>query len=367
MADALTAQAGRQRGVAICAGMVAAVAAGFALKALAAILVPFVLAIFLLLLIDGISRAQRRFMPGWPDWTGTAIGLLTIGAAFVGAVWIIAAQAAAALSQFAAAGDRIESLLEGVTTRFGLAPVSISGLVDDRLLGRVAAAAFAALRGFASGAVLVAIYLAFLIASRKASAAKFQRLFRSPSGREDAARVTVTVRRGVGQYVWVQTVTGLLIAAASWGVMAALGQSNALLLALLIFLTSYVPVIGPALGVFVPPLFALAQFAGWREAVILLVALQAINFAVNNIMVPRMQADRLNLDPTVVLLSLGLWGFLWGLPGALLSTPLTVMVLAVSAEVPALHWLAVLLSTDGRLATDEHADPHPEKFPRSPL
>jgi len=40
-----------------------------------------------------------------------------------------------------------------------------------------------------------------------------------------------------------------------------------------------------------------------------------------------------------------------GLPGALLSTPLTVMVMAIAAEFEGTRWLALLLSKKGELAT----------------
>ncbi len=68
----------------------------------------------------------------------------------------------------------------------------------------------------------------------------------------------------------------------------------------------------------------LVQFDTFVPAIILLAALNAINFVVANIVLPRMQGESLNLDPVVVLFSLALWTVIWGLPGAFLSTPLTV-------------------------------------------
>jgi predicted PurR-regulated permease PerM len=61
-----------------------------------------------------------------------------------------------------------------------------------------------------------------------------------------------------------------------------------------------------------------------------------------------MQGQSLNIDPIVVLLSLAFWGVIFGLAGAFLSTPLTVIVMAVCAEFPATRGVAVLLSDDGK-------------------
>jgi predicted PurR-regulated permease PerM len=65
------------------------------------------------------------------------------------------------------------------------------------------------------------------------------------------------------------------------------------------------------------------------------------------------------------LLGLTFWGVLWGLPGAFLSTPLTVTVMALLAEHPEMRWAAVILSSDGKPFADEEAEAGPPvKSPR---
>jgi predicted PurR-regulated permease PerM len=88
------------------------------------------------------------------------------------------------------------------------------------------------------------------------------------------------------------------------------------------------------------------------RAVILLILLGSAIFLIDNIIMPKLQSDRLNLDPVVILLSLGFWGILLGAPGALLSTPLTVVVMAVSSEFDGARWFALLLSKEGELIVD---------------
>jgi predicted PurR-regulated permease PerM len=62
---------------------------------------------------------------------------------------------------------------------------------------------------------------------------------------------------------------------------------------------------------------------------------------------PKLQGDELNIDPLLVLVSIGFWGLILGPPGILLSTPLTVTVMAVAAEFDGARWLAILISKDG--------------------
>lgn len=48
----------------------------------------------------------------------------------------------------------------------------------------------------------------------------------------------------------------------------------------------------------------------------------AIQFTIGNLIEPRILGESLRLHPVVVLLSLLLWGFLWGIPGMLLAVPI---------------------------------------------
>ena len=347
----------RLNGARVSLGIIAAVAAAAAARALASILVPFVIAVFLAIMVDTIARVVRMRAPSLPRWVGAAIGILGLTAAIVGAVWVVGAYAADLAGQATQVSARVDVVLSALAAGAGIAPITLDRLVGERQLAAIGGALLGGLQGFASGALFVAVYLGFLLASRRSLTRKFARLFTAEGARPNARRVMARVRDATEQYVWVQTVTGVAIAAASWALMAAVGLSNAPLLAFLILLTSYIPVIGPFLGVIVPPVVSLAEFEGWTQPLVLLVGLQAINFAVNNVLVPRMQADRLNLDPVVVLLSLGFWGWLWGLPGAFLSTPLTALVMAVTAELPRGRWVAVLLSKDGE-PTRQRASRH---------
>jgi len=45
----------------------------------------------------------------------------------------------------------------------------------------------------------------------------------------------------------------------------------------------------------------------------------------------------------VVLLSVIFWGWIWGVVGALLAVPLTLTIILICAQVPALEPVAVLL------------------------
>jgi AI-2 transport protein TqsA len=122
---------------------------------------------------------------------------------------------------------------------------------------------------------------------------------------------------------------------------------NALFWALVIFLLSYVPVIGAIAGSILPTVFALVQFSTPVPAVVILATTQIIGFVVGNIIQPRMTGDTLNLSILMVFLSLAFWGKLWGGPGTFLAVPLTVMAMIILSQFESTRWIAVMMSNNG--------------------
>jgi len=64
---------------------------------------------------------------------------------------------------------------------------------------------------------------------------------------------------------------------------------------------------------------------------------------------PRLMGDHLNLSAFVVLLSLVVWGVLWGPVGMFLGIPITVIVAVLCARMDRTRPVAILLSKDGRI------------------
>jgi AI-2 transport protein TqsA len=315
-------------------------------------------------LIDGLARVlgERTRLP---RTVAMPLAIVLIVAMFGLAIWLVAHNGksfAADAPLFSARTDRV---LQQISGRTGLDIPPTFGNLMEKLnpahwVGVVATAA----REIIEQSIFVLIYLGFLLASQHGFGRKIGMMLDSNARQQEVARVMERVRRGIESYVFVQTVVGVVIAALSVLIMWPLGLQHVFFFAFVIFLTNYVPAIGAAVGVLLPPLFGLLEFDDLWRPIALLVGLEAVHFGVSHVLQPRLQGQKLNLDPIFVLVGLAFWSYLWGLTGAFLSTPLTVAVMAVLAETKSARWAAVLLSSDGRPFADEPAPPGP---PRPPL
>ena len=338
--------------------LIAVVAGGAALYWLRDILTPLAMAIFLMIMIDGMKRAIEQRTPVPSRFAGAA-ALIVVVIGFLLSIWIIVDGAAGfftdASGVSASIGPRLDQIIADV---YGLmripSPPTAQDLINGiDIRGYVTSAAVQA-QGVASGAFFVLVYLGFLLASQGGFRRKLVAMFPDGVQRDEALAVFQRVRGGVEGYIWVQSVTGAMICVVAWILMKAVGLQNAEFWTFVIFVVGFIPVLGGAVGGLAPPLFALVQFPTYWQAIVLLVGLQTVLFIVGNMVQPRMQGDNQNIDAVAVLLALALFGKMWGVVGMFLSTPLAVMAMAILAEFQGSRWMAVLLSGDGKPYADEH-------------
>jgi len=312
------------------------------------ILAPLALAIFLMVVVEGLARVLRRRVPVFPAPAALPVAMIVTTAVFGLTVFIVAGNARSFLTELIHDEPKLDALVANLAAHLGvLAPPTVEQMIAQADIPRYLARVVRSVEGVASGAVFVFVYLVFLSLSRHGFTQKANQLFHTEAGREHARKVFIRIRTGVERYVWIQTLVGLILASASWTLMQWVGLDDALFWAFLIFMAAYVPILGGAVAIFLPPLFALVQFDTHWQALALLLGGETIHFVVGNVVAPRLQGASLNVDPIVVLLSLAFWGAIWGVPGMFLSTPLTVVAIVILVQFPKTRWIAVLLSRDG--------------------
>lgn len=331
-----------------CLLILAVIASAVVAYVLADILTPPALALFLAIVIDSFARAITRRLPWVSPAAALPLAIVLSLLLFGGSLFVIAENGASLAAKLVTYTPRLNELLARGANAIHAHNIPtmtdvVAWLNPAKYLGDIAKA----VQTFASKGVLILIYLGFILASKRGVERKLISLSGTRTERKSATEVFVRIRDSVEQYLWVQTLTGLIIGGVSWLTMTVLGLDNAVFWAFLIFIASYVPIIGGAIGILAPPLFAVVQFEGVWQAALIAGVLASTHFVVGNVILPRMQGDSLNIDPVVVLLSLAFWGAIWGVAGMFLSTPLTVIAMVICAQFEGSRWVAILLSANG--------------------
>lgn len=96
--------------------------------------------------------------------------------------------------------------------------------------------------------------------------------------------------------------------------------------ATLALLLNFIPNVGSVIAVILPSMMALIQYESFGYAAIVAGVLIILQNIIGNLIEPKIFGDQLGLNPLVILLSLLLWGYLWGIVGMFLSVPLTAVI-----------------------------------------
>ncbi|MFZ1518896.1 MAG: AI-2E family transporter [Ignavibacteriaceae bacterium] len=109
-------------------------------------------------------------------------------------------------------------------------------------------------------------------------------------------------------------------------VLSIVGVDYPIVWGLFVFLFNFIPTIGSAIALVFPVLFALVQFDSVGTMILVLALMAGIQTLAFNVAEPMILGKRLNLNPLLILLSVLVWGYIWGIVGMLLSVPLTAII-----------------------------------------
>lgn len=336
--------------------IIAVTAIGYALHQGRDILTPFALAVFIWLVMEGFAHAIRERIPALPTPLAHAISIAIVLAGVVGFVSVMRG----AVGRFAENADvyeqRIDALIADAYQLLHLhdAP-SLSELIYSDATARFVEPVLSTARSLASNLVLMVIYIAFLYISSTTFASKLDAVFTRTDDRGQANSIGEAIRKAMEQYLSVQTALSLITTLLTFATLEVMGLDNALFWSVVIFILNYIPTIGSIFAAALPALFAIAQpdWPSWMPAdpifcaLAVLIGVSAWQFLIGNFLGPRMMGESLNLDPLAVLMSLAIWGGIWGIPGMFLSAPLTVLLMIILSHTPGARWIAIILSADG--------------------
>lgn len=317
------------------------------------VLVPLTLALIMFVLVTAIVdrvAALRVFGAQIPRWMAQVIALVLVLVGFIGAFSVLSNQANAVAAAFPGYEERFDLIIARLAEMIGddnLA--SAQEALFDFDLAQFAKGVIASAGAFLSGFTLVLLYVPFMLAERGPMRDKIVLATPDPALRDTIRQITDSMSLSLQRYIGIKTMVSIVTGVLSYAIMKPVGLENAETWAILTFALNFIPTIGSIVAVALPSLIALTQFETFTPLLIILAGCGSIQFIIGNILEPTLTGRTLNLSPLMVLLALTFWTAIWGIPGALLSVPITVCGLIILSHIPATKPIAILISGDGKL------------------
>jgi predicted PurR-regulated permease PerM len=216
----------------------------------------------------------------------------------------------AAFQKFA---DQAQGLAQGDAPKAVPVAVQGSGLSDRLLTGT---------RSFASALLETVLVLFFLLVSGDTFLRRLVEILPRFKNKRQAVDISQQIESDVSAYLFTITIMNLAVGVATGTVMAICGVGDPVLWGTVAFLLNYIPILGPMLGVVVFLLAGLLSINSLWAAFLPAGLYLLIHLVEGETATPMLLARRFTINPVLVILSLVFWYWMWGVPGAVLSTPM---------------------------------------------
>jgi predicted PurR-regulated permease PerM len=125
-----------------------------------------------------------------------------------------------------------------------------------------------------------------------------------------------------------------------------IGVPNASLWGVVAAVLRFLPYVGTPIAALMPIVLSLAVFEGWQHAIATVALFAGLEIVIANFVEPLLYGSHLGLAPLAILVAAIFWTLIWGFPGLVLSTPLTVCLVVIGRYVPRLSFLNVLFGDE---------------------
>lgn len=323
-------------------------------RAAAELTFSLVAGILIALAVLPLATRVRAALPSRLGWLGyvAAMGVvITFVALFAAGISLAGSQL---IGQAGELLPRIRSTLEASPFgRFIDPGQSVEQIVGS--LGSVAQRVASSAGSILSGVILI-FFVALLILTEaddwraKATAAM-------PGDGRGWAESANAIGQRFRRYFLARLVLGTVTAALYTAWLAVFGMPLLLVWALLTLLLNFIPTVGSIVSGLIPVLFAFV-LKDPTTAMIIGGGLLVIEQIMGNLIDPKVMGKQLSISPLVVLISLLLWSWVWGLAGALIAVPMTVLLTIAFAHMPKMRRVALLFSDERDLdGLAEHTRP----------
>ncbi len=317
------------------------------------LLIPLVFAVLLWVLMRGLNAVLDRvplIKNKFPLWLKTIItSIIILG--FIAISSKVLSSSILSLSQsYKTYYPNFENITNIIDSKFNIDMISyIKEYASDFDFGLILTLIFNSITDIVGNTFIVLIYTLFIFLEAANFQDKLRTVFTSQSSYVKTTTILSKIEASVTHYLGLKTFVSILTGVLSYAVLFLIGIDSPAFWAFLIFLLNFIPTVGSLLATLFPAIFCIFQFGSFIPSIYTLIFVGAIQVIVGNILEPKLMGNSLNVSSLIAILSLSFWGSVWGVPGMILSIPITVILIIICSQFKKTRPIAIMLSEKGKL------------------
>ena len=325
----------------------------YVLKTTQNIFLPFVIALFFWALIYILDCSykdlfKRLNFPKFTKYTTKLLSIVTIGCIVYFIVIGIKSNINDVSDTFSSYQHNISLIIDKIAKYFNISSINSKEIIQNINIPKLINSLVQSFAGFLSSTIMVLVYILFLILEEKSLINKMPLLFKDTKNLNKVKNIFTQIFSKIRIYILVKFFTSFLTAIISYIIMESVNLDFSLFWAILIFLLNFIPTIGSIVASIFPILLSLLQFNDtFIPFTVVSIGIITTQLIIGNIIDPKLTGNSLNLSPLVLILSLVIWGYIWGIMGMFLSVPIMIILTITLFEFPQTKKIAILLSRDG--------------------
>ena len=319
--------------------VLASVALAFTLSETKSILIPFVLSLFLYFILAPLKAffVRRLKLPSGFSLVLTFLVVLLI-------LFVTFYILTLTLQEFANSYEdyQTKAIYFAETTQvwliergLPLSDVSFSDVVSRIPLTDIAKGAGLGVFSLFSKTLLVFIFLVFIFTGVKTKASESKKNKNSVFFEIDGQ-----IRKYLGVKVLASVSTGIL----TYIFLSFLNLDLAFLFGFLAFVLNFIPTIGSIVAVLLPLPIAFFQYDSIFSIMMVFVLPGAVQLTIGNFIEPKVMGSKLDIHPVAVLMALMFWSLIWGIVGAFLAVPITVVLKIILNKIEGGSYISKLMA-----------------------
>ncbi|MGM0478381.1 MAG: AI-2E family transporter [Bacteroidota bacterium] len=324
----------------------------YLLNVLSIIFIPLVFALFASLVFMPMMRWLMK--KGVPNFVGIILVVIIITAGLTGAYEIVnlsGQEIANANEDFYVKFDsRLNDVVAPVVDLMGISPNQgetklqaflNNDKVSENLFGNVGNGLNFA-RKFVS-MLLMTVFFTILLLAGSMNIQKVMELLIFKQ-RFASVKTFRQIERDIFKFIVVKFLLSLFTGLSFGFACYAFDVSFPIFWGLFAFLINFVQMIGSVVSVVVLTAFALVELNVSGTLLVFIFIISGIQILFGGILEPILMGKSFSINTVTVLFMLALWGFIWGIPGLILSIPITALVKKIMEQFPGTAVYARIMS-----------------------
>ena len=317
------------------------------------LLIPFIFALLLWFLSRKLRLTFNRikfvnnFFPSWMKNTVSSLVILSL-------LVVISKILTSNINTLASASQNydtnIGSIIESLSLYLSVDLVeTLKVQLGNINFGNILSLIFNSLTELFGNLFMIIIYVLFIFLEEVNFHKKLLIAFSTKNKQDKISTVIDEIEASVTNYLGLKTLVSLITGFLSYLVLLFIGIDAPIFWAFLITLLNYIPTIGSLIATVFPATYCLLQFGELYPFVLVLILVGLIQIIIGNILEPRLMGNSLNISSLATLITLSIWGSIWGITGMFLSVPISVILIIILSQFPSTRPVAIMLSDKGEI------------------